>query len=283
MLIKDISPFIRHARHFTLSCATPSAFKDVRTRDNRIFCVTEGEGRIVIEGKKYELKPDTLILIRSGEHYRLEPSGKVSVTVINFDFTENFSTIKQSFHPFSSDFPGVLENVTFDDALFLSSHVVIPSAHHLYDQLSRICGEFYEGGEWRDAYLGAMLKAVIIDLVRTASDTATHRGRSRLVEDVIRYMREHYSERVENETLSEYFHFTSVYINRVFKREMGVSLRQYLIALRVDIAKELIASGECSPSEAAIATGFDDYPHFSKTFKALTGKTPKEYRSPKFY
>ena len=90
-------------------------------------------------------------------------------------------------------------------------------------------------------------------------------------------MREHYSERVENETLSEHFHFTSIYINRVFKRETGTSVRQYLIALRIDIAKELLSSGEYTPSATANLTGFDDYPHFSKTFKKFTGKSPKEY------
>ena len=139
-------------------------------------------------------------------------------------------------------------------------------------------GGFYDSDEWRDAFLSATLKAIIIDIARSAADTAHSRKRSPLVEDVIRYMREHYSERVENETLSKHFHFTSVYINRLFKQETGISLHKYLIALRVDVAKELIASGEYSPSEAAIATGFEDYPHFSKTFKALTGKSPTDYR-----
>ena len=37
MLLKDIDPFVRHIRHFTISELSPSAGKDVKTRDNRIF------------------------------------------------------------------------------------------------------------------------------------------------------------------------------------------------------------------------------------------------------
>ena len=270
-------------RHFSLSDATPSAHKDVRTRDNRIFFVTDGEVDITVDGKKYTLTSDTLILVRSGECYRLDPRQKASITVVNFDFTDNFSAITQSFHPFSSDFPGVLESVAFDDAPLLTSHILLYDASCFSERMRSICDEFYQRSEWRDAYLSSMMKALIIDIVRTASRGLPSRKRSLLVEEVISYMREHYSERVENETLSEHFHFTPVYINRVFKREMGISLRKYLISLRIDIAKELISSGECSPSEAAIATGFEDYPHFSKTFKALTGKSPKEYRSSAYF
>ena len=281
MLLRDITPFIRHVRHFAISDATPSAHKDVRTRDNRIFFVTDGAVDITVGENEYTLHRDSLILIRSGEFYRLDPLKNSSITVINFDFTENFSAIKQSFHPFSSDFPGVLENIAFDDAPCLRSHIVLENAGRLSENISSLVDEFYQRSEWSDAYLSAVLKAMIIDIARTAACAVP--SRNTLVKNVIRYMQEHYSERVENETLSEHFHFTSVYINRVFKREMGISIRKYLIALRIDIAKELLISGECSPSEAAIATGFDDYPHFSKTFKALTGKSPREYCSSAYF
>ena len=50
MLLKDIDPFVRHIRHFTISELSPSAGKDVKTRDNRIFYVTDGDGSIDFGG-----------------------------------------------------------------------------------------------------------------------------------------------------------------------------------------------------------------------------------------
>lgn len=278
MLLKNIQPFVRHVRHFTISDNTPSAYKDVKTRDNRIFFVTNGQGEIRIEGENAPLEKGTLALIRSGKSYRITPNPKLSVIVINFDFTEDFSAIKQSFHPFSADFPGILENITFEDTELLSSHIVLPDHPDLYERIRSLTNDFPEKNEWRDAFLSSSVKALIIDIVRAASNTISRRTKSPLVENVIRYMKEHYSERVENETLAERFHFTSVYINRLFKAELGISLRQYLITLRIDTAQELLTSSEYSPYEVALSVGFEDYPHFSKTFKKLTGKTPREYQ-----
>lgn len=278
MLLHSIQPFVRHVRHFTISDNTPSARKDVKTRDNRLFFVTGGDGEISVEGKATSLTRDTLVLIRAGKSYRITPQPKVSVIVVNFDFTDNFSSIKQSFHPFSADFPGVLENVSFEDTPLLVSHLVLRSCPEFNERIRALTNDFSSNAEWREAFLSASLKAIVIDAVKTASDTA-EKIRSPLVKNIVCYMREHYSERVENETLAEHFHFTSVYLNRIFKSEMGVSLRQYLISLRVDIAKELLSFGEYSPYEVALSVGFEDYPHFSKTFKRLTGKTPKEYQS----
>lgn len=278
MLLKDISPFVRHVRHFTISDSTPSSGKDVKTRDNRLFFVTDGQADITIEGKEYQLKRDTLLVIRSGKSYRIIPRKKVSVIVVNFDFTEDFSSITQSFHPFSADFPGVLEDITFDDAADLNDHLITHDGARYENRVRSLLTEFFGKDEWKSAFLGATVKAIILDLARLSALTAKKNcSTSHLVSEVISYLKEHYSERVENETLSEHFHFTSIYINRVFKRETGTSVRQYLIALRIDIAKELLSSGEYTPSATANLTGFDDYPHFSKTFKKFTGKSPKEY------
>jgi AraC-like DNA-binding protein len=219
------------------------------------------------------------VLIRAGVEYRITPRPRVSVIVVNFDITSDFSSIRQSFHPYSSDFPGVLENVSLDDAPALDTALILSDGGRFTSRIRSMLNDFHDVPEWRDAFLSATAKALILDLVR--SDMETSRGAngpSRLVREVTAYLREHYADRVENETMAKHFHFTSVYLNRLLKKETGLSLRQYLIALRIDVAKELLSSGEYSPYEVATAVGFEDYPHFSKTFKRATGKSPSEYR-----
>ena len=278
MLLNDIQPFVRHARHFTISESTPSACKDVRTRDNRIFFVTGGDADICIEGNEERLKRDTLVLIRAGKSYKIVPNPSISVIVINFDFTDTFSSIKQSFRPFPSDFPGTLEDISFDDTDVFSEYVITHEADIYEDRVRNLITDSFDKQEWERAFLSSTLKALILDLaMRQALTSEKKRASHRLVSDVKSYIKEHYSERVENETLSEHFHFTSVYINRIFKAEVGKSVHQYLISLRIEIAKELLTSGEYTPYVAAFAVGFDDYPHFSKTFKKIVGKSPSEF------
>ena len=48
--------------------------------------------------------------------------------------------------------------------------------------------------------------------------------------------------------------------------------------LRIQRAKELLQTGECSVTEASIASGFNDTSYFSREFKKVLGFSPKEYR-----
>lgn len=279
MLLVDIAPFVRYARNFIINEGSLSTQKSVRARDNRLFFVVDGQGDICIEDNSHSLCKNTLVIVRSGEKYKIDPISKLSLIVINFDYTFEFSSIKQSFHPFFSDFPGSLEDVEIEDAPMLSRSVVITDGARFEGRLKSMLADYFEKGELRDAFLSATMKALIIDVVTwRMKGVCMHSPSSKLVHEIVNYLKEHYAERVENETLAEHFHFTSAYINRIFKREQGVSVHQYLISLRLGIARELLDTGEYSPSEVSALVGFEDYPHFSKTFKRMMGKSPAQYR-----
>ena len=64
---------------------------------------------------------------------------------------------------------------------------------------------------------------------------------------------------------------------RAFRREVGVTPHIYLIGRRVARAKDFLA-GATPLSEVALACGFYDQSHFSRTFKAWSGVTPGQYR-----
>ena len=71
---------------------------------------------------------------------------------------------------------------------------------------------------------------------------------------------------------------TANYLGQVFKRETGKPYTQYITELRIDRAKSLLLSGDMSISDISNALGFNDYFYFLKTFKRVTGVTPKQYR-----
>ncbi len=63
---------------------------------------------------------------------------------------------------------------------------------------------------------------------------------------------------------------------RRFKRELGITPHAYLVALRVDRARELLARGS-GPVEVAGRLGFADQSHFTRAFRARVGLTPSRY------
>ena len=93
MLLKNMIPFVRFARHRVISPISSDAFRCVQTRDNRLFFVTNGVGKINVEGERYPLERATVALIPAGCKYSLNPDSSMKLIIINFDYTDNFSLI----------------------------------------------------------------------------------------------------------------------------------------------------------------------------------------------
>jgi len=63
-----------------------------------------------------------------------------------------------------------------------------------------------------------------------------------------------------------------------FREVLGVTFRDYLLRVRLERAKALLAAGQLSITEVAQNVGFGDLPRFDKVFKRYTGFTPSSYR-----
>jgi len=68
------------------------------------------------------------------------------------------------------------------------------------------------------------------------------------------------------------------YFSSTFKREVGVSFVQYLTAMRMTRAKELLVKSEGKTYEIAQAVGFSESNYFSFCFKRYEGVSPSQYR-----
>ena len=69
------------------------------------------------------------------------------------------------------------------------------------------------------------------------------------------------------------------HLNDVFKSYTGMTPYQYCIHVRINRAKEILASGVSSVKEIAWNVGFDDQYYFSRLFKKKTGYSPSQWMS----
>jgi len=67
-------------------------------------------------------------------------------------------------------------------------------------------------------------------------------------------------------------------LERRFRAEMGTTPWRYVLARRIDAAKQLLETNDRSLAAIAFDTGFYDQPHFSRAFKRLEGQPPGAYR-----
>ena len=64
----------------------------------------------------------------------------------------------------------------------------------------------------------------------------------------------------------------------LFKSEIGMSPQRYLTLVRLQRAKDRLASGFLPVQEIAISVGIPNPSQFTKTFKQITGQTPAQFR-----
>lgn len=107
------------------------------------------------------------------------------------------------------------------------------------------------------------------------SEGDTTRG---TVRQAAEYIQEHYFEPLTLRELAERYHVEHSYFSRIFRREIGTSLLQYITKIRIEKAKEYIRKGNGNLTEIAFMVGYDDYTYFNKVFRKSEGMSPRDYR-----
>lgn len=101
---------------------------------------------------------------------------------------------------------------------------------------------------------------------------------SRLVTECIHLIEKRYSENLSLEEICQKISVSKNYFCYLFKREMGVSIWNYLTNVRLQHAKKLLEETELRSYEIAFQVGYDNPSYFSKIFKKYENMTPNEYR-----
>lgn len=100
-----------------------------------------------------------------------------------------------------------------------------------------------------------------------------------IVLQAIEYIHQHYADDITVNFIAEKLNISNSYLSQMFTKDMGISPIKYLVAYRIQKAKELISSSEdLLVADIAMKVGFFEVKHFSKTFKKVTGLTPMQYK-----
>ena len=96
---------------------------------------------------------------------------------------------------------------------------------------------------------------------------------------VVEYIEEHLDGGPSLAQLAAVVGLNPYHFARQFKAATGLPPHQYVIARRVERAKQLLQAGtDLSLAEVALHAGFSDQSQFSRHFKRLAGVTPGQFR-----
>ena len=94
----------------------------------------------------------------------------------------------------------------------------------------------------------------------------------------IAYMQRNFDKPLRATTVATHCGMSESRFIHLFSKETGMPFSNYLINLRIEEAKCLLADPRLSKAEVALSTGFNDQSHFCSTFKRLTGLSPRLYQ-----
>ncbi len=281
MTTGQIHPFVRYVRYVEIG--KPKTYKNVRAYDSRLFYAIRGEGWIESGGRKYPMRHGSLMILRSGLAYSLGSDDGKSVTYIavNFDFTHNYSNIKNII-PLSGsknfDEEKIHDREDFEDITALNFPYYDPEIQSIesilfdLDRHSAIRHPLI--GEWE---LANEMSEVLISTLKKGTTSPKDKSSDPSYE-IINYLNAHFNEPITNEQIGKIFGRHPGYAGALVKRATGLGLHQYLLSVRISNAARLLEKSSASIGEIALMCGFEELNHFTRTFKKMNGMTPREYR-----
>jgi AraC-like DNA-binding protein len=94
----------------------------------------------------------------------------------------------------------------------------------------------------------------------------------------IELLRDTYTQQFDLDRFARVVGLSKYYLEKVFKKSTGLSPYQFVIQLRVERAKLLLASTSRSLIDISMELGFFDQSHFTNSFRHFTGNSPLAYR-----
>lgn len=123
----------------------------------------------------------------------------------------------------------------------------------------------------------------LVDRVMEA--VAEEESEEQFMENVVpkaqKYVHEHITEELRRDEIAEYVHMNADYLSKLFKKELGLSLKGYVLQQKMRYAQTLLKTTNLPIGVVATMVGYDNFSHFSQTYKKIIGERPVDTRGEK--
>lgn len=232
----------------------------VTTRKNRPFyslsMKVEGETTYLDDkGQSFVANKDTVILISKGSNYRW--SCKKLGQCIAIELVADYDGPSFSFMEFKLNEKNRLE------------------AYKFFNRINRYWKEKKEAYPLK---CKAMAYEILSCISTNQEKSYVPKSKMKLLQPAVDHMTMHMADpSISNEELASLCNISVVYFRKLFEKTYGISPIRFLKMIRIEKAKELLASDYLSISHVASVTGFNSIYSFSRVFKNEVGMSPKSY------
>ncbi len=160
--------------------------------------------------------------------------------------------------------------------------ISIPSYEFSYleKQFNLMVDEFNENNKVATPMLQLLLAQVLIYSNKFHTQNANH-NLSRINDTVVKiqqYIVSNYANELTLASISAEFFLSQSYLSRLFKKNTGLNIMEYINSIRMLKARDLLENTDLLISDICMRVGFNTTIHFTRIFKQTLGTTPSKYR-----
>ena len=231
-----------------------------------ILLFQKGDAEFWVEGSKYPLIPEDIIVVSNYEMHRVHhnSASEYKRTVINIDL--NFFT-KHGCEEYKNIFVGR----TLGESNCVSSELSIK--YGLGDIMQKIEG-YLNDAEDNGVVASAALIELLYLLNRAVGKATKQIKNNEQIKNIILYINNRLTENLNLDKIANDFFISKGHLCRIFKEYTGYTINRYITYKRLMHVRELVANG-ASWTDAGIEVGFSSYSNFYRSYRRTYGHAPR--------
>ncbi|MGM9903384.1 AraC-like ligand binding domain-containing protein [Enterococcus sp. 10A9_DIV0425] len=232
-------------------------------QDYILHIVMEGKGIYRVKNQQYHLKKGDLFLIRPGDSTFYLADGEDPWVYCWISFG------------------GVVADKIIQHSLFKEDqYTMVSSEISKYVSIILACMNYSPKNLADELQLNALTYQLLALLLEDGGyiRLGEQKNYSALAVATVQYIEEHYAQQLTVEEIAQHLAVNRSHLSRVFKNHLGISIKEYMIGVRINRAAFLLSLTEDSVENIAYQVGFNSLVVFSRMFKKFTGETATSYR-----
>ncbi|WP_420573499.1 AraC family transcriptional regulator [Kordia sp.] len=246
--------------------------------------IKEGKGTQCINYNEYEYNKGSMFLLPplKCHSFHIETPSKF----VFLKFTDSFF---KDVHRNAID-----RNVWYKEASYiLSNYNQLPGdiivndsdRNHIERLITIILEETRSYGDTSISLIKSLMTSILEILIRNIKKGSFHEVSQDSNDDRIHKMLTYINEHLDKpaylkvDHLADIFSMSSTYVSEYFKKQIHMSLREYIIKAKLKLVEIRLLNSDFTISEIADDLGFTDASHLSKTFKRYVGSSIRDFKN----
>ena len=263
---------LHYEKHISLKTHFPIQFKTVgqiKTAQQKfyinwheyielLFCLYSGT--VFCGTKTYHMKRGDLIVINPNEYHATDGGFYYCLQID----------------------PSFFEDVQFKDVLFATHIKKDPIITECFKSIRKETKHNHTGWDMAVKSIVYRLYCYLLRNYQTdipaENETDTIQSKAVRVAEMLTFIATNCQNNLTTAYLAERFHMSESYFCSFFKSHTKLSPMEYINQYRIQMSQSLLKSTDNSITDIALTVGFSDPNYFSRTFKKITGVSPREFR-----